>query len=39
MRESAKDVSPASLALIGQMQAPLTTLSQAFGINLTSPGT
>ena len=39
MRESAKDVSPASLAPIGQMQAPLTTLSQAFGINLTSPGT
>ena len=39
MRESAKDVSPASLALIGQMQAPLSTLGQAFGINVASPGT
>jgi uroporphyrinogen-III decarboxylase len=39
MRESAQGVSPASLSLLGQMQAPLTTLSQAFGINPTSSGT
>ena len=39
MREAAKGVSPASLTLLGQMQAPLSTLSQAFGMPLTSPGT
>lgn len=39
LRESSKGVSPASLTQMGQMQAPLSTLSQAFGINVTSPGT
>ena len=37
LREAAKDVSPASLTLIGQMQAPLSTLTQAFGLPA-SPG-
>jgi hypothetical protein len=36
MRESAKGLSPASLTVMGEMQAPLATLSQAFG--LTAPG-
>lgn len=39
LREAAKGVSPASLSVLGQMQAPLSTLSQAFAIPLTSPGT
>ena len=39
MRESAKGVSPASLALLGQMQSPLATLNQAFGLNTATPGT
>lgn len=39
MRESATGVSPATLALIGQMQAPLGTLSQAFGITVPRAGT
>jgi hypothetical protein len=39
MRQSAGGLSPASLALIGQMQAPLTTLSQAFGIAMPGAGT
>ena len=38
MRESAQGVSPASLAILGQMQSPLSTLSQAFGISPTAPG-
>lgn len=32
MRESAKGISPAALSLLGQMQSPLATLSQAFGM-------
>ena len=32
MRESAGNLTQTSLALLGQMQAPLTTLSQAFGV-------
>jgi hypothetical protein len=39
MRESATGLTPASLALIGQMQAPLATLSQAFGITVPRAGT
>ena len=39
MRESATGVSPATLALIGQMQAPLAALSQAFGITVPRAGT
>ena len=39
MRESAKGLSPASLTLLGEMQSPLTTLSQAFGISLMPSGT
>ena len=39
MREAAKNLSPASLTILGQMQAPLSTLSQAFGISTTSAGT
>ena len=39
MRAAAKDVSPASLSLLGQMQAPLATLSQAFGVAGPAPGT
>jgi hypothetical protein len=38
MRESAGGLTPASLALIGQMQAPLTTLSQAFGVAMPRSG-
>ena len=39
MRDSAKGISPASLSTIGQMQAPLATLGQAFGIVVSAPGT
>jgi hypothetical protein len=39
MRGSATGLTQSSLALIGQMQAPLTTLSQAFGITMPSAGT
>ena len=39
LRESASGLTPASLALIGQMQAPLTTLSQAFGVAIPRAGT
>ena len=39
MREASKGLPPATLTLLGQMQAPLSTLSQAFGIAVASPGT
>ena len=39
MRQSASGLTPASLTLLGQMQAPLTTLSQAFSITMPSAGT
>ena len=39
MRQSASGLTPASLTLLGQLQAPLTTLSQAFGITMPSAGT
>jgi hypothetical protein len=39
LRGSAKGVSPATLSVIGQMQAPLATLSQAFGIAVPASGT
>jgi hypothetical protein len=37
MRESAKGLSPASLTVMGEMQAPLATLSQAFGLTVPAP--
>jgi hypothetical protein len=39
MRESASGLTPAFLGLISQMQAPLTTLNQAFGVATPRPGT
>jgi len=39
MRASAKELSPASLSAMGQLQAPLATLAQAFGINIPAAGT
>ena len=38
LRESASGLTPASLTLLGQMQAPLATLGQAFGLG-GPPGT
>jgi hypothetical protein len=38
MRESAKGLTPASLEVLGQMQAPLGTLSQAFGLTPSDGG-
>ena len=34
MRASAKELSPTSLSVMNQLQAPLSTLAQAFGINI-----
>jgi hypothetical protein len=39
LRESAKGLTPASLSVMGQMQAPLATLSQAFGVPVPGTGT
>ena len=38
MRKSAGGLTPASLALIGQMEAPLATLNQAFGVTMPPAG-